>query len=306
MRNLNSLFGVLFLLCAAALAGCDNSPAVGPDSGNASENNNTNVAINGQPGQTPTTAVDGDVPGSEAASVAYPSDITDLILVTGQSNALGADTIFDAQRDVPNNRVFAYTNEGWQVADLHQIWDLNWHPRNEPDDDPSNNFGFHFAKKLAERRPQKVIGFILVTAPGKAIDHWDYESEFYLKTRNKVVAAINELPTKASIDGIMWHQGESDWYADERYKNKLSGLIANFRSESWFDADKPFICGETVAAPLNQILTALNTDGDPSTGCVSSEGLSTLTVGDPFHFSGEGLRILGTRYATKYLQMTEQ
>lgn len=308
MRKLNFVFGALCLLFVATLAGCDNGPSGVTDS--VSETtasdavNSEGNASDGQPAQTADGSSGDDIPGSEAASVSYPSDITDLILVTGQSNALGADTVFDSLRDVPNNRVFAYTNEGWRVADLHQVWDLNWHPRNDPDTDPSNNFGFHFAKKLAERRPQRVVGFILVTAPGEGIDHWDYESDFYLKIRNKVVAAINELPSKASIDGILWHQGETDWLADDYYRNKLRDVIANFRSENWFAADKPFICGETVEAPVNQILMALNTDGDPSTGCVSSDGLSTIL--DKLHFSAEGLRILGTRYTTKYIQMIEQ
>ena len=190
------------------------------------------------------------------------------------------------------------------MADLHQVWDLNWHPRNDPATDPSNNFGFQFAKKLVERRPQKTVGFILVTAPGQGIAHWDYESEFYLKVRDKVISAINELPHKSSIDGILWHQGETDWHANDYYRNKLQDLITNFRSENWFAGDKPFICGETVEAPVNQILMALNNDGDAATGCVSAEGLTTIL--DDLHFSAEGLRILGARYATKYIQMIEQ
>lgn len=233
----------------------------------------------------------------------FEGNITEVVLVSGQSNALGADTTFDAGRDQPHERAFAYTSEGWQVADLHQVWDLNWHPRNDPATDPSNNFGFHFARKVAERRPQRVVGFILVTAPGEAIENWDYNSEFYLKIRNRVIAALNELPNKATIDGILWHQGESDWADSDYYSNKLSDLINNFRTESWFGEGRPFICGETVEAPVNRRLMQLNTDGDPRTACVESDGLSTIL--DRLHFSAEGLRILGTRYATKYIEMTE-
>lgn len=232
------------------------------------------------------------------------ANITDLIVVTGQSNALGADTGYDPARDTPHERVYAFTKQGWQIADLHQVWDRNWHPRNDPDTDPSNNFAFHFAKKVAERRSHRTVGFILVTAPGEGISHWDYESEFYLKMRNKVIDAINQLPNKSSVDGILWHQGETDWAADDYYRNKLQSVIRNLRTESWFDSNSPFICGETVAAPLNTILMALNDDGDKNTGCVSSDGLSTIL--DNLHFSAEGLRILGTRYATRYLQMIEQ
>ena len=230
--------------------------------------------------------------------------ITDVVLVTGQSNALGADTSYDASIDIPHPRAFAFTENGWRVADLNQVWDLGWHPRNFPDTDPSNNFGFHFARKVAERRPDRVVGFILVTAPGEAISSWDYESELYVKIRNRVVIALNELPSKATIDGILWHQGETDWADTDYYTSKLNDVIRNFRGESWFGDGRPFICGETVEAPVNNRLMALNTDGDSWTGCVASDGLPTFL--DGLHFSAEGLRIIGTRYATQYLQMTEQ
>ena len=247
---------------------------------------------------------DATSPAQTPESSVGPEAITEVVLVTGQSNALGADTSYDESIDVPHPRAFAFTEDGWRVADLNQVWDLGWHPRNSPDTDPSNNFGFQFARKVAERRPNRVIGFILATAPGAGISHWDYESEHYLEIRNKVVAALNELPSNATIDGILWHQGETDWEDTDLYASKLDDVIHNFRGESWFGENRPFICGETVAAPVNNRLMALNTDGDDWTGCVSSEGTPTFL--DGLHFSAEGLRIIGTRYATQYLQMTEQ
>lgn len=294
---------VLLFLSTVLISACDNDSVIVNVEDAATSNSGRGVASTPEP----TVSVAGNQSAgldTDAASVFYPGDITDLVLITGQSNALGADTSFDVTRDGPHRRVFAYTDSGWQVADLHQVWDLNWHPGNHPETDPSNNFGFHFAKKVAERRSQKVVGFILATAPGEGISHWDYGSDFYLQVSRKVVAAINELPGKASIDGILWHQGETDWGATAYYENKLRELILNFRSEPWFSSDKPFICGETVTAPVNRLLMALNTDGDQYTGCVSSAGLGTIL--DGLHFSAEGLRILGTRYATKYLQIIEQ
>jgi len=247
---------------------------------------------------------DSVAPTSPANTTVFAGEITDLILVTGQSNALGADTSFDADLDAPADRVFAFTNEGWQKADLHQIWDLNWHPRGDPETDPSNNFGFHFAREVASQRSHRVVGFILVTAPGEPISTWDYESAFYISIRNRVIAALNQLPNKATLDGILWHQGETDWKDTPYYEGKLADVINNFRSESWFTSDKPFICGETANAPLNRILMNLNSDGDQWTGCVDASGLRTHE--DQVHFLADGLRFLGTRYANKYLQMIEQ
>lgn len=229
-------------------------------------------------------------------------DITDLILVTGQSNALGAGTDFDAALDNTHSRVFAFTDNGWQVADLHQVWDRGWYPRNNPATDPSNNFSLHFGKQLAYRDANRVVGFVLITAPGQPISHWQPEGAFYNRIRNKVSDAISQLPSKYSVDGILWHQGESDGRNDDRYGDALYRLIAAFRNESWFDYGRPFICGETAALPVNAQLGKLERDNDPWTACIQAEGLPTRADGS--HFNAEALRIMGQRYADKYLKIT--
>lgn len=233
----------------------------------------------------------------------YPADITDLILVTGQSNALGANTSYDPQLDSPHKRVFAFTDSGWQRADLHQIWDLGWHPRNHPDTDPSNNFSLHFGKRLTSLDSNRVVGFILATAPGAAISNWSYNGVFYREIRTKVLDGINQLPHKSSLDGILWHQGETDANDTQAYANSLNALIANFRSESWYSSGKPFICGE-IAVPggVNNRLNALNSDGDSNTACVPATDLPTKP--DRAHFTAEALRAIGKRYAEQYNRMT--
>lgn len=229
------------------------------------------------------------------------SDITDLILVTGQSNALGADTTYDPIQDSPHERVFAFTEDGWQRADLHQVWDLDWFPQGNSSGDPSNNFSLHAAKEIAYRRPDRVIGFVLASAPGKGIAHWDTNDAFFAEIDRKVLAAINQVPHKSGIDGILWHQGEND-EGDNNYGEKLDQLIANFRQQSWFASDRPFICGETAVFEIvNQQLMAINDNGDPWSACVDGAGLQTRE--DGFHFNAEGLRELGRRYGVKYLSM---
>jgi len=230
-----------------------------------------------------------------------PGGITDLILITGQSNALGANTTFDAELDAPNDRVFAYTDQGWQVANLNQVWDLGLFPRNGLGSDPSNNFGLHFGKRLAERRSDRVVGIVLITAPGEAISHWDSDGLFFSQTRDKVSRAINDLPFKSAVDAILWHQGESDGSDDDQYGTALYSLISNFRSEPWFEFGFPFICGETATLPVNRQLQRLNTDNDPWTACIEAEGLATDDGG--FHFTAESLRTMGERYADEYIDL---
>ncbi len=244
-----------------------------------------------------------------------PASITDLVLVTGQSNALGSQTTYDPILDAPVERFYAYTDQGWEPASLRQVWDLGWHPKKGLGDDPHNNFGFHFGKTVALQDPNRVVGLILVTAPGEGISHWDADNYFFNKIRSKALLALNDLPHKSGVDGILWHQGETDWSVDgsndpelwefphnDYYSEKLWQLINNFRSESWFAADRPFICGETAQSPVNARLNALNRDADPWTACVAGEGLPTYDEVN-VHFTAQSLRQLGTNYAEVYLQM---
>lgn len=254
------------------------------------------------------------------------SDITDLFLITGQSNLRASETAYNPVLDTVDGRVFAFTEFGyWSVADLHQPWDDGWFPGNgswfDDSRQPYNNFSFHFAKSLVELDPSRVVGFIVTSAPGKGIAHWDTGGDYWQFIRNKVQVALDAQGQGRKIDAVLWHQGETDWLfhgtADpevsgaasteaDYYPRKLNELIASFRNESY--AGKGiFICGETLRAALNPHLMALNNDGDNRTACVRGSDLELRPdeAGSPHgvHFSAQALRDLGRRYAERYLQM---
>ncbi len=258
---------------------------------------------------------------NESCIVHQPSDITDLILITGQSNTLGAETLTDPALDAPHARVFAYTSNGWQAAQLFQTWDRNAYPG--PGDAEAhssiiyNNFALHFGKRMAELDPSRVIGFVLISEPGMGISNWNPGAAGMQRVQQKALEALNALPHKSAYDGVLWHQGETDWQfdgtsdpvveqpaPDDYYPVKLSQLIDNLRNESWYSAAEPFICGETIRAlGVNKHLRALNTDTDPMTACIAGEGLpATTTPGS--HFTGAGLRQMGEWYADQYFSMT--
>jgi len=274
---------------------------------------------------------------AEAATSSNPSgvftvdDVTHVIVVTGQSNVSAPLTTFDPVLDHPDPRVFAFTDDGWQIADLHQVWDDNAHPGNhsltDPARSPNNNFVFHFGKSLATVDTNAVPAFIVLAAPGKGIAHWDYESPFYQKMRNKITDALAQLPNKDTIDVMLWHQGESDSQYEgtsdpnatdlgepgsfefiNYYPIKLTNVIRNFRSESWASSNLPFICGETrISVRVNRRLLQLNEDPDPNTSCVFTTDLP-FRLSDPSgaHFSAAGLRELGRRYMEAYLEIINQ
>lgn len=251
--------------------------------------------------------------------------ITDLFFLTGQSNAASLQTAYDATLDAVDHRVFAYTDTGWQLADLHQFWEQDI-PGNYsiqyPERSPYNSIVFQVAKSIAAKS-DRLVGLVVLTAPGEGISHWDYNSDFFIQMREKATAALNALPNKSSFDGMLWLQGETDWllegsadpgatgFSDKNsdfyrnyYPNKLFQLISNLRSENWFGFDGKFICAETKKAELNAHLMALNSDNDNHSGCALASDLGTRRS-DPYgsHFSAESLRVLGGRIADIYLGM---
>jgi hypothetical protein len=259
------------------------------------------------------------------------ADINHLVVVTGQSNVEAPETTYDPHLDHPDPRVFAFTDQGWRMADLYQVWDENAHPGNhaltDPTKSPNNNFVFHYGKSMTQVDPDAVVGFIVLAAPGKGIANWDYDSPFYVKMRDKINNALSQLPNRNQIDVMLWHQGESDsqyegtsdpdatGFTDENsyeylnyYAIKLRDVISNFRSESWGRSDLPFICGETrVSFRVNRRLLELNEDDDPNTFCVYTTDLP-YRLSDPSgaHFSAAGLRELGRRYMQAYLDIINQ
>lgn len=335
--KLSQIWRVVAAITALAVAGCASDDAVeikrtivvvggaepdvdtSPAQGSDNDNDSPIVITVGGGNPDPATQPDPD-PVEQPSAIDQPSGITDLVLVTGQSNALGAQTAYDPTLDSPVDRFYAWTeDDGWQRASLRQVWDLGWNPRTHPAGDPHNNFGFHFGKRIVASDSSRVVGIVLATAPGEGISHWDYGSYFYNQIGNKAIAALNDLPHKSQFDGILWHQGETDWLrngssdpdlggatvGNNYYSNKLYALIANLRSENWFSDGKPFICGETAQAPVNERLMALNTDADPWTACVSGEGLPTYDSPEYVHFTAEGLRELGAGYAQSYLRLVD-
>jgi len=176
---------------------------------------------------------------AQPANAYTAADITDLILVTGQSNVRASETDYDPSLDAPHPRVFAFTTARvrnayasggiWQQADLHQAWDIDgWHPGNgslnafnDPPRRPYNNFAFHFAKTLAESDPDKVVGIVIASAPGEGIQHWDAGGDFAgplfpngitfaQAVENQALAALNAQGRKTTFDAVLWHQGETD------------------------------------------------------------------------------------------------
>lgn len=143
------------------------------------------------------------------------------------------------------------------------------------------------------------------TAPGwmkKIIKQYDGNPYKYL------VDMAKEAQKYGVIKGILLHQGESN-NGDTTWASKVKYIYDNLIKDLNLDPQKvPLLAGEVVnadehgaCAPMNKIIDKLP-ETIPNSYVISSAGCPSRS---PFHlhFTPEGYRILGTRYADKMLSL---
>lgn len=181
-------------------------------------------------------------------SVNRTTDRVYVVVITGQSNAAGANT---GGPNPANSRVKVWdgTTNSWGSSDYLQ----NPFARAQPDGNVgNNNIGLSFAHRLVDETGARV--FVIYDAVGgRPISDWvgaGTASVRYAAIKNKVVAALAspELTAagKTKIDFLIYAQGEEDalthTYSD--YLTSFTTLDTQFRAETWVDQNTPmFVMG---------------------------------------------------------------
>ena len=183
----------------------------------------------------------------------------------------------------------------------------------------------YFGRTLVANLPEKVrVGVINVAVGGCKIELFDEDScQTYVAgapewMQNMVreydgnpYARLVELGRKAQKDGvikgILLHQGESntnDSIWPQKVKKVYDRLLKDLNLEP---NSVPLLAGELVGksqngacASMNAIIATLS-QVIPSAHVISSEGCEG--VSDHLHFSAQGYRKLGKRYAQKMLSL---
>ena len=239
--------------------------------------------------------------------------VTDVFLAAGQSNAAGADTLYQPDlydQDKVNDRVLVWTEKNtWEIANPRN---QTWHDGTFPSGPNHfyNHPAFQIGRAIADLDECRVVAFIPTAAPGASIDRWLYnqDGEFsdIVSTVNR---AINALHVRHQVDMIWWMQGESDNDpVVSRYYDKLNDLITKFRNQTWFPHNGYFLANETGwSTYANQAIRLLGTDSSEYTDYSRGED----SANDPFpnvagesirtHFNEVALRKIGDLVARKYL-----
>ena len=185
----------------------------------------------------------------------------------------------------------------------------------------------YFGRTLVEKLPEEIsVGVINVAVAGCSIDMFDEDkSQSYLSTAAdwlKGIAALYgnhpykvlvELGKKAQEDGvikgILLHQGETN-NGDQNWPNNVKKIYDRLISDLGLDATKvPLLVGEVVNADSGGVCAGHNDviakvpNVIPNSYVIKSNGLPS--GGDGLHFSAQGYRDFGVRYAETMLSILE-
>lgn len=247
-----------------------------------------------------------------------------IFLCFGQSNMEGNARKFEAQDSIVDSRF--QVMETVDCPNLNRIKG-NWYPAIPPlcrchtGLSPADYFG----RTLVANLPKNIkVGVINVSIGGCKIELFDKDNyQSYAATApswmvgmikeydGNPYARLVEMAKLAQKDGvikgILLHQGESN-PNDSLWTTKVKGVYDNLMKDLSLDSkDVPLLAGETVnsdqggaCAGMNVFIGKLpqtipNSYVIPSTGCIG--------IQDHLHFSAEGYRKLGKRYAAKMLSI---
>ncbi|MFW5657491.1 MAG: sialate O-acetylesterase [Bacteroidota bacterium] len=247
-----------------------------------------------------------------------------IYLCFGQSNMEGVGPI--EEMDKTGNERFKV----FQAMDCPELGrkKANWYTAVPPlcQCDSHLSPADYFGRTMVENLPDSItVGVINVAIGGCDIRIFDkdkyqdfdstYPEDWFLtKVKNYggnpyqyLIALAKMAQQDGVIKGILLHQGETNtgdalWpsYVKTIYNNMLNDLSLEASST-------PLLAGEVVSEEEGGCCSAMNPiinqlpDVIPTSHVISSQGCTVLP--DKAHFTSEGYRKLGRRYATKMLEL---
>jgi len=261
--------------------------------------------------------------------------VVDLIIVAGQSNAVGFHTrASELPEDPRDKNVMFWWRGGDAPANAHdssfnQEWvPLQAQPKGNPGRRGAGNFGYDeggfgpemgFARKLLDEQPNRPLAIVKVAYNATGIGRWQPGGNLY----STMLAETNLAIEKAKAMGItlrpralLWCQGETDANRNpdtEAYRNALETMISTLRKDldapeliallgfntnfgkRWTKRTRPR--GDVLKIRQAQIQIA---ESSPYAVWVDDWGCQTVNQA---HFGSEGTLELGKRYAKALLEL---
>ncbi len=241
-------------------------------------------------------------PSAAAAPVRGPFETGEagkfhIYLLIGQSNMVGRD-VAGIGSQTPDPRVGSLDASGrWVVAV-------------EPLYTGGSGFGpgTFFAASLLASDPGGRIGLVPCAVGGTPLSRWVKGADLY----EAAVKRAKLAQAAGTLEGVLWHQGESDSLdaaLANSYETRLTQMFQDLRTDLGAPTlpivvgqlgafiDAPF--ADTVRAALKDIPHAV-----PNTGYADSEGLGDK--GDHLHFTVASQKEMGARYAAAMQPLLRQ
>ncbi len=183
----------------------------------------------------------------------------------------------------------------------------------------------YFGREMVANLPDSIkIGVIHVAIGGCAIEHLfkEYDPETVKAEPDwfkGIMSGYDNLPYMRVLDcalrashqgvikGILLHQGCTNT-GDKTWPAKVNKVYNDLLSDLHLDANEvPILAGEVVGKDVNGVCASMNDiiktlpQTIPTAHVISSEGVPCGP--DRLHFSAEGYRVMGKRYADTLLRL---
>jgi hypothetical protein len=233
----------------------------------------------------------------------YSKENTWIFILAGQSNMAGRAIVAPSDT-IANDRILAINIENKIIMAKEPISFFE-------SDKKGLSCGLAFGKELIKNVPDSICVLLIPAAVGgSSIDKWIGDSiHRNVKLLSNLKRKVAWAKKNGIIKGVLWHQGESDALSKEisNYKTKLKKLFTEFRRAT--ENDKLIILSAEIGMfrknnskekVINKQIQQ-NVFLDPYAFLVKSKDFKS--IGDDLHFDSKSQRILGQRFAQKYLEI---
>lgn len=228
-----------------------------------------------------------------------------IFVLAGQSNMAGRGFV-EPKDTISNKRILTINSDDqWVYAKepLH-FYEPNL---------TGLDCGLSFANTLLENVPEEVsIGIIPCSVGGSAIEQWLNDETYRgVQLLSNFKSKVAFAQKKGIVKGILWHQGESNAKSEliPEYEANLKKLTTTFRTFVKNDS-LPLFIGQlgSYASPIQKSKRWNSINSKISDFAKSDNNIHVINTqdlehkGDTVHFDSKSQRLMGKRFALKYVE----
>jgi hypothetical protein len=217
-----------------------------------------------------------------------------IFILMGQSNMVGRDTA-GLETQTTDPRIGYFDGKNWIIAIEPMKGGSGIGP------------GISFARTMLPLYPDGKVGLVPCAVGGTPLSRWVKGADLYENAVKKAKLAEES----GVIEGMLWHQGESDSNTPDlasTYETRLTQMFRDFRTDMGLP-NLPIVVGElgtfVSAHEIETVKTAIrNMPKDlPLVGFADSDGLTHR--GDHLHFTAASQQEFGKRYAAQMQKLLQ-